>query len=725
MTIFDRVAAAFGYHKAAQPYPQMLLATAGAERWSVPSMALPTAQEELYQRLSWVAIAVELVASSASAQTLNVKERQGERRVDIPNHPFETLLEKPNPLMSRTEFLTATFAYRALTGNAYWYVNAPRGDTSPPAELWVIPSHKMQPVPDGRSYLSGYQYDPGDGRTMLIPVEQIVHFRRFHPLNQFVGLSQIETLATVAAADLSMQKWNANFFGKDNAKIPGALAFREMVNDSDWERINADIKRQWGGTNRSGPMMLRGAGDAINWITMALSQKDMEFLAGRQASKEEILQAFGVPPALVDKNATEANSMAAKATFSEYTLWPLLCSMAETISLRLLPRYGGGDLVAEFDDPRKTDRIIDLQEQGEYARTHTIDEIRAEYYEDDPIGDDRGKLLPAEIGTETLLKLEDGAIPEKQPVPEQLQPFAGVDNEPQDEAEPPDSEEPSETQPEAEPAPDNAEMMKADLDRWQAKSKKRGKLAPFESEHIPAHVRAAVEVAGFDWVERWYSIKRVREPDRALEERLRKRIAAIFSANGKNWVSAIAAGQEPNTGPAMDELRAELAVQLSRAVQDEAIAQALATGVSFDVAEINAAALEWARKYTFELVKGIDRTTRKVLQRAVSQFIETPGMTVGQLTDLVSAAVGDARAANVAITELTRAYSQGTAVYQEMLKEAGVNMRKVWNTSNDELVCPICGPLNQQAEDRWEDVGAPPAHPNCRCWTTLEYEKRR
>jgi hypothetical protein len=139
---------------------------------------------------------------------------------------------------------------------------------------------------------------------------------------------------------------------------------------------------------------------------------------------------------------------------------------------------------------------------------------------------------------------------------------------------------------------------------------------------------------------------------------------------------------------------------------------------------INSAAMEWAHKYTFELVKGIDRTTRRLISNATRQFMETPGMTVGQLTDALAPAFGDVRAAQIAVTEVTRAYSQGTEVYQGMLKEAGIDMARVWNTSGDEVTCEfICVPLDGKTEDLWGEYDGPPAHVNCRCWTTLERRK--
>jgi len=47
----------------------------------------------------------------------------------------------------------------------------------------------------------------------------------------------------------------------------------------------------------------------------------------------------------------------------------------------------------------------------------------------------------------------------------------------------------------------------------------------------------------------------------------------------------------------------------------------------------------------------------------------------------------------------------------------------VWQTSGDEKVCEICGPLDGKAEDEWDDPEGPPAHVNCRCWMTTRVVK--
>jgi HK97 family phage portal protein len=291
-----------------------------------------------------VQIAVSKVAEVAATTPFNVLRLAGESTEDIPNHPFELLLRRPNPLQSRAEFMEATIAYYALTGNAYWWVNRV-GNT--PVEVWTLPPHKVKPVPDGRMFLRGYIYEPEPSKEIPLELAEVVHFKRFHPLNSFVGLSPIEALAVVATGDMAAQRWNTNFFSKGNAKIPGILGFRDPIPDADWERMKKDVEERYGGTERR-LMMLRGMGDGVQWLPTAMSQADMQFLDGRTFTKEEIFAIYAPGlSSMLAVNATEANSVSGKRTFVEYGVWPHLVRVAEKITNDLLPMYGP-DLVGNF-----------------------------------------------------------------------------------------------------------------------------------------------------------------------------------------------------------------------------------------------------------------------------------------------------------------------------------------------------------------------------------------
>lgn len=393
--LLDRVLSQFGYRKADTVQADWLRLSAMDNQYSIPDRTMPEAQKELYLRLSWVHSAVSAVARTGATTAFNVSELDGEDTSSVPNHPFELLLRRPNPQMSRFEFLESTISDYSLTGNAYWWLNR-ANEKAPIDEMWCLPSHMIKPVPDGRMFIRGYVYTADSGEEVPIDAWQIVHFKRYHPLSPYVGLSPIEALATVATGDLAQQRWNTNYFDKNNAKAEGALAFSDFIDDATWAKIKEDVKARHGGTNRE-MMMLRNAGKGgVQWISMGMSQKDMEFLQSRTFNKEEIFSIYAPGYAsMLAVNATEANSKAGKATFREMAVWPHLVGIAEKITNVLLPIYGD-NLIGEFDDVRLSDRGMELAEQNAASQVLTIDEIRQQFWELDPLADDRGIRLLSE-----------------------------------------------------------------------------------------------------------------------------------------------------------------------------------------------------------------------------------------------------------------------------------------------------------------------------------------
>ena len=174
-----------------------------------------------------------------------------------------------------------------------------------------------------------------------------------------------------------------------------------------------------------------------------------------------------------------------------------------------------------------------------------------------------------------------------------------------------------------------------------------------------------------------------------------------------------------------DEALAELIMEIILETQDGVSLFDEDMDLTLDYTATNTEAAEWAREYAYDLVKNIDAATSASLQQAVSAFVETPGMTIG---DVMSLLPFDAeRAMRVAVTEITRAYAHGQQMAGDALKEQypDVKVMKRWFTNNDDRVCPMCGPLDgnevemdenfYEPEDSYQD-GNPPRHVNCRCW---------
>lgn len=391
--------------KAALPdYQEWLLQTAQGEKWTMPDPAIYGNQAELYRKLSWILLSVDLTASAGALTSFNVlKQIAGKEPKDITNHEFELLLQHPNPMDSRFELLYATIAFWKITGNAYWWLNK-ANEKAAPDEIWFIPSQMIIPVPDERLYIRGYEYQPGNGARIFLETWEIVQFKRFNPFSRFVGLSAIEALALVAAGDLGMQKYNTTLFAANNGRLPSVMTFEQMVADPTWQKIKEDTREA--SRNRE-MLMLRGVGSGgVNWIQNAISQRDMEFLDGRKFNKEEIMTVIAPGSfSMLSENSTEANSRTGKSVFMELTVYPMHVMMAEKITNSILPLYGE-NLLGRFEDIRTTDKDMKLREQDAFERTHTLGEVRQEIYGDDLLGDDRDDMFISQIPSATAVQPE-------------------------------------------------------------------------------------------------------------------------------------------------------------------------------------------------------------------------------------------------------------------------------------------------------------------------------
>jgi len=181
-----------------------------------------------------------------------------------------------------------------------------------------------------------------------------------------------------------------------------------------------------------------------------------------------------------------------------------------------------------------------------------------------------------------------------------------------------------------------------------------------------------------------------------------------------------------------DEMRSLLAVLMPFLIRgaeagvalQAATVQSLGVAVDWTIPYTEAA--DWARKYGGKLVRGVTRTTRDRVGVNVSNWIES-GESLPSLVRQLQSDHGfsRARAKLIAITETTASYSRGEMTAAgELEKEGYFDYEKEWQTAMDDIVCPICKPLqgervsgvNTNFDTTAGSIKGPPAHPGCRCW---------
>jgi len=229
-----------------------------------------------------------------------------------------------------------------------------------------------------------------------------------------------------------------------------------------------------------------------------------------------------------------------------------------------------------------------------------------------------------------------------------------------------------------------------------------------------------------------------REPGRRRKEEAEQRLAYAMRRYWRGQAARIRARMEAyypdrksiksglydDLGNDQDEAR--ILMELMRAAMDGVALFGELTKIGLDYTLVHVEESRWAREYGYTLIRDINETTLKMLREVVSGFIETPGMTIGNLVSMLP--YSQQRALTIGVTEITRAYATSTEIAGKQLQREfpDVQVIKTWWTNNDDRVCLLCGPFNgipvligegfTTDGDKSLGVPYPPIHPNCRCW---------
>jgi len=396
MTVLDRLLERAGLVRTSTlkarrgPRFPPLGAVAQHGQWNLPDLSLFENQLKTYEVFSTVFRAVRMIAEASCIVPLNVYRFAGDERAAEHNHEFERLLRRPNPVLTDVALLQSTFAFLELTGNAYWYVAYDAGRK--PAEIWLMRPDRVTPVPHPTEFISGYIYTV-DGTDIPLEVEDVVPFHRFHPRDDYMGLSAIGALAYQLQGDQAAVRWNTNFFGQDRAIPAGVVNVKDWVDDATYDRMQEEWRSSYGGTQRK-TAFIRGG--VVEWQSIGLPQEDMQFLEGRKFTLDEVMGAFGIPPGKYLESATEANAIVAERTFKQDTLWPKLVGVARQITHSLIVPIYGENYIVEFEDIRPQDKEQWLAEwsgvckgtmgpAGMPVPLMTPKEIRERYFDMEPM----------------------------------------------------------------------------------------------------------------------------------------------------------------------------------------------------------------------------------------------------------------------------------------------------------------------------------------------------
>lgn len=723
--LFER--AAFGLGKALQSFrngagltvdtsparrPEFLTATAEAAKWKGGAFNgdREAAQRRALQN-SWVFTAINEKAMEISKGRLHVYRDNGldDDAQQIAGHPFERVMRHPNPLMGRALMWQFTHWWQDLDGNSYWFL-APDAENEL-AEIWPLPANMVNVMPGRKEKIIDFYEYQANGVIYRIPPEYVCHFKYPNPFDVFRGLSPLVAGMLPVDSDTAMARWNGAFFGQDNV-MPSAVINLSSGNPaapldpSDVDAVTEKLESEYGAARRK-TIVTNAYQMAVNLL--GWNAKDMDFLGGRQATKDEIYQILGYPPGYADKNATESNSTVGYAKFME-RVFGTMTLYGEQITSQIIHPWYGDDLEARFEDVRPINKDMLLREADASRLDMTINERRRRFWKLPPHPE--GDQLPTPMGQAGPISagVEDGFAQNLLPrpvnaLPEGQRALAGLD-----------------------------------LKNWRTKAlkslKSGGKAGvKFSSKAIPADLLASID-EGLECAERAGDVRAVFEraekgiirswrPWSGFEEYLADDVEKALRTQAAMLVAKLqasgdaAALEDDALWAAMREtllLAMEPTLMQLAAAASSRVAQTLgssAINVDWDLA--NQQAENWARQHAGELIKDVEATTKQAVSSTVADWSQTSDGLDGlirrieDIGDADGAVFGRQRAETIAITEATNTYGQANADaweaagYPRVVFRPGAHVKCrcyiqpwkrpdgskaiVWYTARDERVC--------------------------------------
>lgn len=307
-------------------------------------------------------------------------------------HPFQEVLENPNPNTSQFELFEATQSFIELTGEAFWYV-AVGERTRQPKELDLIRPDRVKVAIDKTDgSVAGYTVMRDDGTQIPLETDEVIHFKTFNPMNPYRGLGTVQAGLLYIETENSTSLFQHNFM-KNQATPSGVLELKGNISKEAFNKVKKIWKEQQAGLANVGKTLFIRNTDA-KFTKVGLSLSDIDMAALKKITEERVRGMFRVPKPLLgetDSNGLGRNNIEAiEYVFEKRVIDPKFVRIDDTLRLAARKYYKDDKLYIDHVSQIPDDKEAALAEDDKaVGRWKTANEIRKERNLDPiPGGDD-------------------------------------------------------------------------------------------------------------------------------------------------------------------------------------------------------------------------------------------------------------------------------------------------------------------------------------------------
>jgi len=657
----------------------------------------------------WVYACQSVIADEIAQIELRLfKKKKGKDEVEeVFDHPVLDLLNKANSFTTKFDLFWLTAQYLESVGEAPWFIAIKQGV---PTDILLLRPDllNVKEGKDNEMVVSGYEYRLGT-KTIAIEPHEVVFIKYPAPLNFYRGKGTVEAAAKTIDIDNFSEDYNKNFFY--NAAVPSSVMETDQkLTDQQRNRLQKSIQQVYSGKQNAHKTMLLEKG--LKWKPLSSSQRDMEFLEQQKFTRDKILGIFRVPRTAlgITDDVNRANAEATDYVFAKRTIKPKMKRIIDQLNEFLLPLYADGDeLYLDFVDPVPEDVESKLKIYDNATKNFwmSVNEIRAREGLDD-VGEDGDKLYQpfnlAPLGASSVPVTDTSKIL-RQIKRRNKTSIVAVENKERNEK----------------ITEQIVSAVKSDMIKQTKKKESEYRQLSNDKKHAFWHmfVNKALKEEKF-FITRMDEVFK-KQRDEVLNKLDKKAVdPAQFLINedeNTNLMVRVFTPLETSTiethgQDALDLLALEKKFLVDRSIK------------------------KFIQERVFDFSEEITKETNKKLGKALAEGIEA-GEGTATLKKRVSqlfASFEKYRSERIARSEVIRASNYGTEAGYE---QSGVVEAKEWLTALDERNCQWCARLNgkkiklgdnyfdkgdsyvgadgDKIDLDYENIQAPPLHPNCRC----------
>jgi HK97 family phage portal protein len=250
---------------------------------------------EPYSKSLWVYACVSRIARTVTKLPVKIMRRtRGGELVDAPDHEAARLFAKPNIDEWQERFWERTITSMLLFGEAPMAFEP--SASGRPAEVfnlvpqWLQLKAGARPDPElGRVW----EYGRFDSAKVLFYDRNLARPMFFNPCDPALPFSPLEALRLSLSTDYAAQQTNLALF-RNGARPDAILRTEQRLGEEARERLLARWRETFQGPQNAHRMALLSHG--LDYQEIQRTMQDMQFLEGRDVTRQEIMAAFGVPP---------------------------------------------------------------------------------------------------------------------------------------------------------------------------------------------------------------------------------------------------------------------------------------------------------------------------------------------------------------------------------------------------------------------------------------------